>query len=370
MQSPECNEFDYAWRYAGRVYYEITSLCNLRCVHCYATFQSRPDFVDAVSLARFHDGLVALGTCNAVVTGGEPTLHPNFRDIVDNCAKKASVVITTNGTVLSISEAAELLRACPTVLLQVSIDALSLETQARIRGPGARGRPLALVTGLAELGLNRQVGMSVTVMQANASEVQPLVNLARRLNLASVHFPALVCSGLGRRNWHAIAPSPSVQIETDEYLAAAMANHGAATRISSGRVQQVLSRTILGTACDCLSVITLKVTPKGFVVPCPMCDDDQHRIGNVAEPDIVESLSARIDAAIPRFRKQAAYMGGECPDCPVHTYCMGRFCDACGLVNPSPVCADAQACSVRKHHFAAAIAALHRHSGIQREGLS
>lgn len=87
----------------------ITSACNMQCPHCYrgeagTAFMSMATFKKAIEFAN------AMGDGDIVLSGGEPTLHPKFMDMVGYTlchfnfqSDGHKVFIATNGTNKDIS---------------------------------------------------------------------------------------------------------------------------------------------------------------------------------------------------------------------------------------------------------------------------
>lgn len=118
---------------------EITNHCNMDCPICLV--DNRDDAHLGVEAVReIVDGLVAregsLETVN--FSGGEPTLHPQFLEILDAARRPeiARLSVSTNGVRLAADEAlcAELARRHVYVNLQ--LDGLEPEALAKLRGPG------------------------------------------------------------------------------------------------------------------------------------------------------------------------------------------------------------------------------------------
>jgi len=81
---------------------EITDHCNLRCPICYAeSGPHRPGFRDLATVERMLDAVVANeGEPDVVqISGGEPTLHPEFFAILDAAKRRPikHLMINTNG---------------------------------------------------------------------------------------------------------------------------------------------------------------------------------------------------------------------------------------------------------------------------------
>ncbi|MEU4235975.1 radical SAM protein [Actinoplanes sp. NPDC026619] len=80
-----------------RMTIELTTLCNLRCVHCYQ--EHNPGDTMAADMAlKLIEIADDLGIGEIVLTGGEPMLHPQFPAIYEEARKRGFIVrIFTNG---------------------------------------------------------------------------------------------------------------------------------------------------------------------------------------------------------------------------------------------------------------------------------
>lgn len=81
---------------------EVNDHCNLRCPVCYASSgPERPEHRPLAEVERMLDALVANeGTPDVVqISGGEPTLHPDFFAILDAARKRPirHLMVNTNG---------------------------------------------------------------------------------------------------------------------------------------------------------------------------------------------------------------------------------------------------------------------------------
>ncbi|MEU9112160.1 radical SAM protein [Streptomyces sp. NPDC048483] len=83
------------------VWLEITGLCNLNCRHCYADSSPQGTHGDMApdDWFRVIDELAVLGTRHCQFIGGEPTLHPSFRELVRHTrARSIQVEVFSNLT--------------------------------------------------------------------------------------------------------------------------------------------------------------------------------------------------------------------------------------------------------------------------------
>ncbi len=85
---------------------EITEKCNLQCVHCYADSSPYGRLEGDMHLndwLRVLDEAYELGCRSIQFIGGEPTLHPHFKEMLRHAGKKSlnSIEVFTNGTRIS-----------------------------------------------------------------------------------------------------------------------------------------------------------------------------------------------------------------------------------------------------------------------------
>ena len=120
---------------------EVTDHCNLRCPICYAeSGPHRPGFRDLATIERMLDAVVANeGEPDVVqISGGEPTLHPQFFDILDAAKRRPirHLMLNTNG--LRIAKDAEFVARLanyqPGFELYLQFDSLRDEVHEELRG--------------------------------------------------------------------------------------------------------------------------------------------------------------------------------------------------------------------------------------------
>jgi MoaA/NifB/PqqE/SkfB family radical SAM enzyme len=88
-----------------RIHLELTNICDFNCVFCPKTFMTRkPGYMDTGLAKRAISEIGEHGLAEKVTfhVMGEPTLHPDFFDILEHAASKnVPVGLTTNGGGLS-----------------------------------------------------------------------------------------------------------------------------------------------------------------------------------------------------------------------------------------------------------------------------
>jgi MoaA/NifB/PqqE/SkfB family radical SAM enzyme len=145
--------------FPSQVIVDATEICNLACIHC-----PHPEFKKSDQYSGRH---LDLGLHHKMVdevrdhgagctqyirytSNGEPLVHPQIYDMLDYAVRCSGVFVTltTNGTILN-EKRVEKLLASGLHLIDVSIDAFTPETYAKVRVNGrlevTRGNVLRLL---------------------------------------------------------------------------------------------------------------------------------------------------------------------------------------------------------------------------------
>jgi radical SAM protein with 4Fe4S-binding SPASM domain len=101
----------------------LTHKCNMACIYCINedhTKEMTSDLCDDLV-----ERIISMGVCCVSISGGEPTLHPRFWDIVRKLGKNAvNVTVETNGSTLSQAKVRKLAEY-GTFGISLSIDSLN-----------------------------------------------------------------------------------------------------------------------------------------------------------------------------------------------------------------------------------------------------
>jgi uncharacterized radical SAM superfamily Fe-S cluster-containing enzyme len=147
---------------------EVTDHCNLRCPICYAdSGPHRPGFRDLASIERMLDAVVANeGEPDVVqISGGEPTLHPDFFAILD--AAKARpikhLMVNTNGLRIAKEPGfvERLAGYMPGFELYLQFDSLRDEVHQALRGAKLREIRLRALEALNRHGISTTLVVTV-----------------------------------------------------------------------------------------------------------------------------------------------------------------------------------------------------------------
>src|ERR1700689_175493 len=123
------------------------------------------------------DELERMGVFYVNVGGGEPTVRPDFWELVDYAvAHRVGVKFSTNGIKITPAVAGRL-AGSDYVDVQISLDGATAEVNDAVRGAGSYQTALAAMSNLAEAGF-RGFKLSVVVTRQNVVQLDEFAALA------------------------------------------------------------------------------------------------------------------------------------------------------------------------------------------------
>jgi uncharacterized radical SAM superfamily Fe-S cluster-containing enzyme len=163
---------------------EVTDHCNLECPICYAgSSPSRPQYRTLDHIQRLIDAVVRNeGTPDIVqISGGEPTIHPDFFAILDR-AKAAPIrhlMVNTNGLRIATDEdfAVRLAEYMPDIEIYLQFDSFKRDALMTLRGADTRDIHRRALDRLNRLGISTT--LVVTLRKGlNDDEIGALIDFA------------------------------------------------------------------------------------------------------------------------------------------------------------------------------------------------
>ncbi|NIN51909.1 MAG: radical SAM protein [Nitrososphaeria archaeon] len=183
--------------HAPVVVWNVTNICNLRCIHCYAnSLASKPrgELTTEEGL-KLIDNLASIGVPLLILSGGEPLLREDIFELCRHAVKSGiKTVFSTNG--IDINESVvEALKRAGASYVGVSVDGLK-KTHERIRGvQGCFDRAMEALELLKESRL--KTGIRFTVNRRNIGELESIFDLMIEREIPRICIYHLAYSGRG-----------------------------------------------------------------------------------------------------------------------------------------------------------------------------
>ena len=163
---------------------EITDKCNLDCNICYSNSSTDGSLKHkSMETIEFMLDQIMLNEINAdivQISGGEPTIHPNFFEILDLAKTKniAHIMINTNGVRISNEEgfAERLATYMPGIEVYLQFDSLDSNVLKNLRGTDLSEIRRKALAKLEELNLSTNL-VIVVKKGVNDHEIGEMINL-------------------------------------------------------------------------------------------------------------------------------------------------------------------------------------------------
>jgi SynChlorMet cassette radical SAM/SPASM protein ScmF len=185
------------------IYVYLTGGCNLRCRHCWIdpkhqTGDRSYPALDPDLFRSIIEQAKPLGTTGVKLTGGEPLLHPQIKDILEHISAENLCLSVETNALLCTPELVGKMAACKNPFVAVSLDGAEAETHEWVRGvDGCFEAALEGMRNLVKVGLRPQIIM--TIMHRNKEQMGAVVRLAESLGVGSVKFNILQPIARGER---------------------------------------------------------------------------------------------------------------------------------------------------------------------------
>lgn len=318
--------------------WELTYACNLACVHCLSSSGRRdPRELSTEGCKAIIDELERMQVFYVNIGGGEPTVRPDFWELVDYAtAHRVGVKFSTNGVRITEDVAARL-AASDYVDVQISLDGATAEVNDAVRGTGSFAMATRALANLAAAGFE-QPKISVVVTRHNVGQLDDFKALADRYG-ATLRITRLRPSGRGADVWDELHPTAAQQVELYDWLV--LNGERVLTGDSFFHLSGLGEPGALPglNMCGAGRVVCL-IDPVGDVYACPFAIHDRFLAGNVVSDGGFEQVWKHSQLFTELRHPQSA---GACGSCGHYDACRGgcmaaKFFTGLPIDGPDPEC--------------------------------
>ena len=195
------------------LYLYIAGCCNLACRHCWITPAAHTNgdnnFLKLSHIKKAIEEGRSLGLKNVKLTGGEPMLHPGFKELLLMLEEMGiNFYLETNGTLIDEEMAAFITDKSHLKFISVSLDGVTPEIHDRFRGvKGSHEKTVAGIKALAKRNCHPQ--LICTLHRNNVPEIEEIIFLAQKLGCSSIKFNHIQKVGRGEQ----IAAKEGLRVE-------------------------------------------------------------------------------------------------------------------------------------------------------------
>lgn len=178
----------------------LTNNCNSQCVSC-DYWKQKITNLEVKSIEKFFGILKKYNNESIVLTGGEPSLHPNFYEIVRMAKEDYGfiTILSTNGSTLNkiFSHVCDLIDSyC------ISFDGYNREQYYAIRGIDNYDNIIRNIEVIKEYNENIQVWLGTLIQKKNFADIEKVYNTAKKTSANGMFFnvPEVKSGCFGREN--------------------------------------------------------------------------------------------------------------------------------------------------------------------------
>lgn len=273
------------------IYYIITQNCNLSCLHCIRGDSNNCSMNKQSAIEGLNKLFCDYPNATIILSGGEPTLHPDFEIILQEASKLFKyVVINSNGTT-NYFRFSELWKK-ENIVVQFSIDG-DKNSHNSIRGMGSFEKAIQNIELINQS--MKPIWISTTVSQKNYDSVKTLPEIFCMYNIAKWQVAPMMPFGNANRSdiisveaWNKLVDE-LIKITPFRLGVRKLFEFKNLSMISEGDIQNIAKsdRNIDFRNCGCLRS-KVYVYPNMIVYPCTCINDIP--LGNLSERSLKSIL--------------------------------------------------------------------------------
>jgi len=238
----------------------ITTRCNSRCRYC--LYEDKTLILPYESILKVVDEALDLGIQSVTITGGEPTLHPDFLRIINYItSKNLPIGLISNG--FDISKIKRILDN-KLVYLWTSIDSHDMDINDSIRGKGSYENAINLIKEMKKT--EQFIGVVSIITDSNVDSYMQTAKFLFDLGVSEIRVDRAVPKGSAYRN--------KIEVDSKKYLRLAHE----LTRYP-GKVNPV---TGMYRNCPLFERYEINAFPNGKIVHC--CFHSELELGSIDTP--------------------------------------------------------------------------------------
>lgn len=312
---------------------ELTDNCNLNCSFCVRNASSQN--TKKIPIYKYKKFLEILSNLNSkpdiAITGGEPFLHPNIKEILEETIKSNfRFSINTNGTI----EKEDVFSICKSTKLFkyfiISLDSYNELVHNQIRGTNnAYQRTLQFISTLKDQGLSFAINM--TINEKNITDIDGTIKFVNSISAKYISIASVKPSGRGKAelNFEQIKKIAE-QVKNNQYLM----NDDFKLYIAEATfflydMKNYIDAIKKGEKWSCaFGNSTLHVRVNGDILGCTTCDLVLGNIFSQNRFDLNEFWKCN---EILKMVRDKTNLIGICGSCKYRDFCGGCRCRAYAL---------------------------------------
>lgn len=292
-------------------YLEIDNYCNSRCIYCYNNVRSS----EQLSIDKFEEiicKLKKMGVKCVILTGGEPTIHPNLMNFFQILKSNNMLIgMSTNG--IKLNDKIIDFFAENKSFIQVSIDSTDSEQYKMIR----KTDTLELVKNNIKKMINKNINVDAGIVLNNLSlkTLRSSIYDLSDLGVSTVHIEEIKDVGFAKESFDTLYIKDYGYVLKELYEI----EQKIYPKTSIGMIEDILLRCVntscSKSCCNCMEGNMIQIDLQGDIYHCKNQGNVSY-IGNMFKSNIND-----LDKQINDFK--LSYDKTECGNCKYGYICRG-----------------------------------------------
>ena len=285
-----------------RLSVELANICNLHCSYCFRSednlYSQHAEFFPLELLRRIIDEARAAAEITRInFTGGEPTLHPHFAQVLE-------IVVTTGLQASFVTNGWHFERIWPALAanraaishVAFSLDGITRETHDHWRGKGSFDR---LIRAFSRCYMSQlPFAMKIVVRRDLVDQLEQIAIFAARMGAAALNFVHVMPTSSGFETGVALNREEQRAVEEEIAILARIFKMNIGIDVGYYNIDEQRA------PCSPLAGTSMNVDYRGRLSLC--CNLSGFR-GAAAEPDVVADLNVEsFPSALTKLRALAA----------------------------------------------------------------
>lgn len=319
------------------VFIEITNYCNINCITCYNSsgISKEKQYMQYDSLANSIKILRSLGAAHIILAGGEPTLHPEFNNILDFPFKYPELrfYISTNGVHQS-NKLIQIYNSASNLDIQVSLDGSCEEINSKSRGEKNFDKAVEFIRRLHPNG--KRLLIKIVLSKNNINDVANFYKMVVSLG-GTPEFTFVNNQGNATNNWDGLYVNGKEKFHVMSQVRTLNQQYK-----KNALLPLCTHVCPLADSSDGLNV-TVKVD--GSLMPCQLLYDEHFSLGNLMT-DSIDHFESNLKR-ISDMAKKREENDFDCNKCIIRSSCKKGCMAAAYNIANDPFANDGE-CEFRK----------------------
>lgn len=293
---------------------EITSYCNHRCKHCFVGDGLNKHSLDFDTVIKTLDELREHNEIGLTFSGGEPTIHPQFKEIISYALKLGfKITVLTNG--LNADDETINLLSHPHVTVSIPILGWQESHDEMTSVLGSFNRVINNIKLYKERNANLRI--TTVISNLNYKDMPKMEQFCSEIGVTNFEVSPLFPIGWALKNWAELCK------DMEQYDLMVSQCGGNEQHEYNKSYQDIPEK--LFSCCDCGTKI-INILSDGAITPCLMLREKTFELGSIYNESITDIISSEHPGRL-RVKSLMSYINlPTCSSCEAMYICRGGGC--------------------------------------------